>query len=654
MTKKTKTSTAEAGAAGKAGKRGAAPPEGRSVQLRLLSYLRPYRSRFVLGLIFGALFGAANGLLVFTIKHVGNAVFPGADGAAAMAATAGGGGVAAGGGMANMLLVCAAIPGIMILRGLCSYLNAYCMLWVSLRVLDDIRCEVFGRMIEQSMAFFDRAKTGELIQVVFGRTRMAQQSLTQMASDLIRQPVSVLSALVALVYIDWRFTLGALLVLPLCILPVAVISRKVRQAGNAEEQEAAGLLVNMQEAFAGIRVVKTQNQEEYEKRRFAASNKKMLKTAMRWRKAIEMTGPAVETVASLGISAALLYAWHYDLGVGRFIALQGGLILLYPPLKALSKLHLLMQKCVAATSKVFDIIDREPDIRDAPDAIALARGEGRVTFDRVSFAYRKRPVVREIAFEVQPGTTCALVGPSGAGKTTLLSLLLRLYEVDEGRVLIDGVDLRRFTQGSLRAQIGIVSQDTFLFHDSIRNNIRYGKPDATQEEVEAAARLAYAHDFIVRQREGYDAVVGDRGCTLSGGQRQRIAIARALVKDAPILLLDEATSALDSESEKQIQAALDNLAAGRTVIAIAHRLSTILKADQIVVLDGGRVREIGTHRELFALGGVYRRLYDLQFRHETEGEPAAAAADVVDGGRPPGMADQELTWGAVGGTAGGA
>jgi subfamily B ATP-binding cassette protein MsbA len=582
---------------------------------RLFGYLKPYKPRFVLGLIFGGLFGAANGALVWTIKHVGEAVFPGGADKAAMIAA---GSQAGGEEVAEMLLLCAAVPAIMIVRGVCSYLNAYFMLWVSIRVLDDIRTQLFGHLMHLSMAFYDRAKVGELIQVVFGRTRMAQQTLTQMASDIIRQPVSVLSALVALFWIDWKFTLCAFLVLPLCVVPVIIIGKKVRHAGNKEEEEAANLMVAMQEAFAGYRLVKTEAQENYETERFGAASRKMLASAMRWRKAIEMSGPAVETVASLGVSAALLYAWYFELGAAKFLALQGGLVLLYPPLKQISRLHLLMQKCAAATSKVFVLLDRDAEIKDEPGAGALAVTEGRIRFEKVSFGYRRKDIIHDIDIEVAPGTTCALVGPSGAGKTTLFSLLLRLYEVRGGRVLIDGADVRQVTQKSLRSRIAIVSQDTFLFHDSILNNIRYGMAGATPEQVEEVARLAYAHEFIVKNPAGYHAVVGDRGCTLSGGQRQRIAIARALLKNAPILLLDEATSALDSESEKQIQAALENLAVGRTVLAIAHRLSTVLKADQIVVMESGRVCEVGTHPELFAKAGVYRRLYDMQFKHDSE------------------------------------
>jgi subfamily B ATP-binding cassette protein MsbA len=600
---------------------------------RLFSYLRPYRGRFCLGILFGALFGVVQGLLIFDIQFVAATVF--SDGKPRLPEIVLRGfpqlgQLQVGSSFVTVLIICATVPLLMALRGLCGYLNSYFMLWCSVRVLDDIRQQVFRHTLGQSMEFFNQAKAGDLVQTVFNQTRMAQQALTTIAGDIVKQPISILSALVVLFAIDWRFTLTSFVIFPLCLVPVAIVSRKVRKAGAREEEEAAQLMVVMSEAFAGIRVVKTHAREDFESERFNAANSQIMRFIMRWRKAMELSGPLVETVASLGVAMALLWAWHYRLGFEKFIALNGGMVLLYPPFKALSRIHLTMQKCLAATTKVFELLDRKSAVVDAADAQPLRGVRGEIGFENVGFHYEaERSALHGVDFAIGAGTTCALVGASGAGKTTLLALLQRLYDPQHGRITIDGADIRGVTQASLRANIATVSQDVFLFHDTIANNIRYGRLDATREEIEAAAKQAHAHEFILAQPQGYETVIGDKGCRLSGGQQQRISIARALLKNAPILLLDEATSALDSESEKQIQAALETLAEGRTVVAIAHRLSTILHAQQIVVMDQGRVADLGTHADLSARSAIYRRLYDLQFNQPPLAETRAGELSSV-------------------------
>lgn len=585
---------------------------------RLFSYMKPYRGRFWMGILFGALFGASQTLLIFDIQYVCGAVFPDSHATKATAIEKWFPQLAhlhfADAGLGTVLMVCATIPAIMILRGICSYLNSYCMLWCSVRVLDDIRQQVFRHTLGQSMEFFNKAKAGDLVQTVFNQTRMAQQALTTIAGDVVKQPISIITGLAALFMVDWRFTLTSFLIFPLCLIPVVIVSKKVRKSGAQEEEEAGQLMVIMQEAFAGIRVVKTHAREDFEAERFNRANTEILRHIMRWRKALELAQPAVETVASLGIAAALLWVWTYKLPFNSFVALNAGMVMLYPAFKSLSRIYLMMQKCLASTTKVFELLDRKPAIEDAPNAPALENVKGEVRFEGVNFGYGNDKVaVKEIDLTIPPGTLCALVGESGAGKTTMVALLQRLYDVTEGKITIDGHDLRQVTQASLRQSVATVSQDIFLFHDTIANNIRYGRLDATQEEVEAAAKQAYAHDFILSQPQGYSTIIGDKGCLLSGGQQQRISIARALLKNAPILILDEAMSALDSESERQIQAALDVLAEGRTVVAIAHRLSTILHAQQIVVMANGRIQDLGRHGELYERSPVYRRLYDLQF-----------------------------------------
>ena len=510
--------------------------------------------------------------------------------------------------------VCSLIPLMILIRGMLGYMHQYCMIWVGNRVLYDLRSELFDKLLNQSLSFFNKQKTGELIQTVFNQTRMAQTAGTNLASDLIKHPISIVAIVGFLLATDPWFTFAALVLFPLCLIPVVAVSNKVRKAGGREEEEAGMLMVTMQESFAGIRVVKAHAREDYESEKFDAASQRMLEFIMRWRKAMEIVGPFVESFASLGIAAGLVYAWKFNVSTDEFLILYLALIGMYPHAKALSKIQIQLQKCLVATTKVFAFIDEPPEVADQENAAVLAVPEGRIEFRDVHFSYHtKAPALNGINLMCEPGKTYALVGESGAGKTTMLALIMRFYDPEQGGIFIDGKDLRSVTQQSLRDHIGIVNQETFLFHDTIYNNIRYGKLDATREEVELAATQAFAHEFITEQPQGYETVLGDKGCTLSGGQQQRISIARAFLRNAPILLLDEAMSALDSKSEQKVQEAIENLERGKTVIAIAHRLSTVLDADQIVVMDQGQIIDVGTHAELLKKSDIYQRLYRIQF-----------------------------------------
>jgi ATP-binding cassette, subfamily B, bacterial MsbA len=586
---------------------------------RLYSYVRPYKWRFIFGLALGFLFGAVSGLLPLALQKVTTTIFHGA----ALVPTD----FAhrdrllnTGGSVKSIVGICLIIPAVMTVRSLVAYGNTYCMNWVSNRVVTDIRNQLFGKILHQSMAFFNKQRAGDLISRVTNNTMAMQTALSIVSSDLFKQPVSVIFAIGVLLYMDWKFTLTTLILFPCCIIPIQIFSKRARKAVQRQYAEMGQMVVTMQESFAGIRVIKSFTREKHQIKSFARTTQDQFGHMMRMIKATEVTGPLVETLAAIGVGFALLYVYVAGLSAGRFLALIGGIFILYDPLKTLSKIHIVMQRSITASLDVFAILDAKPEVEDLPDAQRLTASLGQLDFDAVTFRYPGTSIdaLKDLTLRIEPGKSYALVGASGAGKSTILSLILRLYDPTAGVVRIDGRDLHSLTQQSLREQIGLVTQDTYLFHDTIYNNILFGRLDATREDVYAAAQMAYAHEFIMAQASGYDTVVGDKGMLLSGGQQQRLAIARAVLKNAPILLLDEATSALDSESEKQIQLALQTLAAGKTVVAIAHRLSTILSSDQIVVMDRGQVKEIGTHGELLAKSGYYRRLYDLQFNRGEE------------------------------------
>ena len=583
----------------------------------LYPYLKPYRLQFFLALIFGAFFGGVTGLFPLVMNHVNGYVFPqGHDKAAILA-----GRDASGGNDLNLvLLFCSLIPVIFILRSLFDFLNSYLMAWVSLRVLTDLRCKLYKHILSQSLEFFNRERAGNLMSRVINDTRQAQTALTSVSSDLIKQPITIVGSSFTLLYLDWKFTLASLVLFPVCLLPILMFGKRVKKQGKLEEQKVGIMMTALQETFSGIRVIKAFAREPRESDQFTQLSEENFRNAAKVRKAIEIVSPLVEAVGAVGVGLALFYVWYFHLSAARLLALLAAMYFLYDPAKKLSRIHLVMQQCFVATTNVFEIMQMKPAIQDRPGSAVITESKGDIRFENTKFRYRPELpwALRELNLHIEPGKYFALVGASGAGKSTILSLLLRFYEPESGAVLLDGRDTRTITQESLRNQIGIVTQDTFLFHDSILNNIRYGRLDATEDEVILAAKSAFAHDFIMQQPNGYHTVIGDKGCLLSGGQQQRVSIARALLKNAPVLLLDEAMSALDSEAEREIQAALERLSQGRTVIAIAHRLSTVLKADQIVVMDHGEVREIGTHRQLLESSTLYRRLYDLQFNVQAE------------------------------------
>jgi subfamily B ATP-binding cassette protein MsbA len=601
-------------------------------------YLLPYRFRFALSIALGMLSALFNGIMLIGFQLIFSLVLKGQTrtlGEATKLPLIGEINLAEIIGVANdtpvgltgVMIACSFIPVLIFIRGFLGYLSSYMQVWVTSKMVYQIRNDAMCSVLRQSPAFFNSAKTGELMQTVTAQTSVVQRNGMMLLQTLAQRPLTIVSILVVLFAQDWFFTLMSLVVFPACLIPIIRIGKRVRKMGAREEYDSRALSVAMVETFSGIRLVKSYAREDHAVQRFERTNASMTRNMVRWTKAMELVGPVVETVASFGIAAGLVYAWHRGLEAENFFLLVMALTQIYPPVKELSRVQMLLQKTTVAASMVFELLERKPDIQDSPNAIDAGRTNGAVTFQHLTFFYRERngekkevPAVRDIELQLDPGKFYAFVGPSGAGKSTLYSLLLRFYDPDEGAVLLDGQDIRTLTQASLRANIGVVSQDTFLFHDTVRENIRYGRLDATEEEIIAAAKKAHAHEFIEKISGAYDAIVGEGGCNLSGGQKQRITIARAILRDAPVLLLDEATSALDTESEKIIQEAIHTLSEGKTVVAIAHRLSTVLEADQIVVMDHGRILDRGTHTELLGRNSLYQKLYHLQLSSESKPE----------------------------------
>jgi subfamily B ATP-binding cassette protein MsbA len=584
--------------------------------LRLLTYVKPYRKRFFLGIACGVVAGSLSAAIPLVIKLAAEALMGAGSKLPSKSQMLAGAFSDEGPGIESVLWISLLIPLVMVGRGIFAYLNVYSLAWVSLRVLRDIRSQLFAHIMTQSLDFFNREKAGKLMNRVMSDTRQTQNALTSVSGDIIKDPIAVVTGVAVLVMIDWKFSLTTLVLFPICIIPVVVFGRKVRQAGKAEEKEAAQMSVILQETFAGVRVIKSFARESYQTDQFARSSDTQCRNSLRVRRSSDIVQPLIESVSALGVVLAMAYVYYYGISFAKFAALCSGIFMLYNPVKNLSRIPMLMQKCMVSANNVFELLEMRPSITDRSDPKLLTNCEGRITFESVTFNYgTDKPAVRDVTLHIEPGKKYALVGGSGAGKSTILSLILRFYDPQSGVVKIDNTDLRDVAQHSLREKIGMVTQETFLFHETIFENIRYGKLDASRDDVIAAAKAAFAHDFIMAQPNGYETVVGDKGCMLSGGQQQRLAIARALLKNAPLLLLDEATSALDSESERMVQAALERLSEGRTVVAIAHRLSTILNSDCIVVMDHGRVVDTGTHSELLQKSDLYRSLYELQFHH---------------------------------------
>ncbi len=595
---------------------------------RLLQLIRPYRQRMVLGILCGVVAGLMSPLLMVAVKLAFNLIFPGegtslageikspflqslAHAAEQWLPQSGG----AGRGM--VFLAIAAIPTVMFVRGIATYLNSYFLNWAAMRAINDLRIRLFDHLHTLSQDFFNRTSTGELVSRIYNDTYQIHAALSGSISVVVTKPVEIIALAAFLISQQPRLTVISLTVLPLCIVPITIFSRKVRKSSEGVHAETAKLGDVMQEAFTASRVVKAYNLEATVGDQFRKATGRYFGYWMRTIRSLELPGPMIEFFGAVGISIIFLMISRETKApmlAGDFISFVGSLFLLYQPVKQLSRMHAELQRARTASDRVYEMLALKPTVADPVSPKPLVAAGADIVFDHVGFRYGERSALEDFNLTIRAGQVVALVGESGSGKTTVSNLLLRFIDPAEGAVRIGKTDLREVSQRTLRSQIAIVTQDVVLFNDTVRQNIAYGRPGATEEQIQHAAQLAHAHEFILEKPEGYETIVGEKGVTLSGGQRQRIAIARAILRDAPILVLDEATSALDNEKERAVQAAFDELMKGRTTLVIAHRLSTIQNADMIVVMDQGRIVETGRHEELIGQGGHYQRLYALESR----------------------------------------
>lgn len=572
---------------------------------RLLRFVLPYKKRLVAAVICMAFSGASNVVVPWLIKDVIDKVLANKD-------------------TVTLNLIVIGILVLFLFRGFFYFGERYLMSFVGQKIVNDIREKLYRHLQTLSLSYFDRRKTGNIMSNLTNDVSALQTAIAGNLISFVQEAVILAGSLVSMFALYWKLTLLTLVIVPLVVVTINFFGGRLRKAGHDVQGKMADITALLEEAISGIRIIRSFNREEFEIKRFVVQNDKNFWALMTTTKLTSMLTPFIQFFAAIAVTGIIWYGGmsviEGKMTAGALIAFLIYAINLANPVRRISEIYGDIQKSLAAADRVFETLDTMPEVQEKKNAITLPKVQGHIVFDHVSFAYDKdHEALTDFNLEVKPGQVVALVGPSGAGKSTVANLLPRFYDITGGKLTIDGVNIQDVTFSSLRQQIGLVPQETMLFNASVHDNILYGRLDASEEEVIAAAKAANAHEFIMDLPQGYDTHVGDRGNALSGGQRQRIAIARAILKNPQILILDEATSALDTESEKIVQAALDRLMEGRTAVVIAHRLSTVRNADDIVVIDHGKIVEEGTHTELLAKNGLYASLYAVQFKDKAEG-----------------------------------
>jgi subfamily B ATP-binding cassette protein MsbA len=569
---------------------------------RILLYVKPYKNWMVVAMICMVIVAAMGGAQAYIVKPLLDEIFVKQD-------------------RSMLMLVPMAILGIFLVKGVFYYTYNYLLEKVGQSVIRDLRFALYSHIQSLPLSFFQKKPTGELISRVLSDVTLIQGAVSGVLVGILKDTCQVLFLIGVIFYQNWRMATIAMILLPLVIYPIVNFGRRHRRLSRSSQQTTAQVSNILYETITGNRIVKAFGMEKYEVGRFAKTLDTLFKIVMRNTRINAISHPLMEFLGGLGIS---LVVWYGGIQVlngestpGTFFSFLTAMIMIYEPLKGISRINNTLQQGIAAAERVFDILDIESEVIEKKDAIELPLVRDVIEFKDVRFRYDdKTEVIKGVNLHVRVGEVVALVGSSGGGKTTLVNLIPRFFDVSGGSLTIDGTDIRNVTLKSLRSQIGMVTQQTILFNDTVRNNIAYGSPEATQEEIREAARAAHALNFIQHLPEGFDTVIGEGGARLSGGERQRISIARAILRNAPILILDEATSSLDTESEREVQQAIENLVQSRTTFVIAHRLSTIRNADRIIVIQDGIIVEEGTHETLLPLEGVYKMLYDMQFRDD--------------------------------------